>query len=703
MLPPSGASLLEGSAFFAALSSEVREDLARRLTRAEFGEGTVIVREGDAGNDYYLVASGMAEVWVAKEPASVLSVPSDGATVWQPDPKRFILLGRLGPGDGFGEMALLLGGPRRATVRAATPLVAYTIDGAIFRAVVAGHRGLTLALEEEMALRASAIVLGRSSPFANLPAETLRWLALRVETVTCEAGQEIIREGDPADAFYLVQSGRVGVVGRREDGTEYSIATLGPGSPFGEQALVTGEPRSATVRALEPTTLLRLGRDGFLAVLAEYPERAAYFRQLTLQRQRPRRIARWAIEKQVGRDGVAVYVLKDVDRHRYLKLSEQGAFLWELMDGEHSIYDLSLAFFLRYRVFGLNTVVDAVRQFHVAGFVRIRGLDPPVPARSASAGRLRRLLALAGRWATRYFSLPEVDPAVTQLYGLLRPLFSRPAQVLLLLVTLAGSGVFLHYLLLGDRSAVGAGATLGGFALAIVLGDLLHVFLHELAHAVTCKHFGREVHRAGVGWYLFLPVAFVDTSDMWLGDKWQRIAVSAAGPYTNFVLSGLASLTIPLLTDARLQSALFEFAAIGYLLGLPNLNPFVELDGYFILMDWLQIPSLRAKALAFLGSVVWGVERTTRDERLARLYTFYSALALLYTVVIAALVLVTYRGYFQQLVASVLPALASGILGWAVAALMAGLVLLTAWGDVRKGARTISASQDVGSQEPGVA
>src|SRR5579883_2482878 len=246
-----GADLLERSTFFAGLPAEARGALAARSRRAEFPEGAVIVREGDEGDRYFIIASGEVDVWAAKEPNGALSVPSDGAMTWSPDPRRFTLLSRLGQGDGFGEMALLLGGPRRATVRAATSVVVYTVDGATFLQAVAEHRGLALAVEEEMALRASANFLGRSSPFANLPAETLRWLALRVQAVLYEAGEEIIREGEPGDAFYLVRTGRVAVVGRKGDGTEYTIANLGPGSPFGEQALLTDEPRSATVRALE--------------------------------------------------------------------------------------------------------------------------------------------------------------------------------------------------------------------------------------------------------------------------------------------------------------------------------------------------------------------------------------------------------------------------------------------------------------------
>jgi len=78
------------------------------------------------------------------------------------------------------------------------------------------------------------------------------------------AGEVIIREGEPGDTFFLVQSGAAEVSRRGRN-----VARLGPGDFFGEVALITSEPRSATVRATEPTALLTLSRDAFEAILSE--------------------------------------------------------------------------------------------------------------------------------------------------------------------------------------------------------------------------------------------------------------------------------------------------------------------------------------------------------------------------------------------------------------------------------------------------
>jgi NADH dehydrogenase len=76
-----------------------------------------------------------------------------------------------------------------------------------------------------------------------------------------EAGQIIIRQGDIGRSMYLVQSGSVEVVATEPDGTEKRLAVLDAGSHFGEIAVLQNARRSATVRALQPVTLLRLSRE----------------------------------------------------------------------------------------------------------------------------------------------------------------------------------------------------------------------------------------------------------------------------------------------------------------------------------------------------------------------------------------------------------------------------------------------------------
>jgi CRP/FNR family transcriptional regulator, cyclic AMP receptor protein len=81
-----------------------------------------------------------------------------------------------------------------------------------------------------------------------------------------EAGQQLFAAGEKADRLYILQEGSIELL----DGqTGKVFATLGPGEPFGEQAVLAGGVRSATARAREPSTCLELTADGLQQILAK--------------------------------------------------------------------------------------------------------------------------------------------------------------------------------------------------------------------------------------------------------------------------------------------------------------------------------------------------------------------------------------------------------------------------------------------------
>lgn len=114
-------------------------------------------------------------------------------------------------------------------------------------------------------------VLTRSPIFRNLPDEALEAISRAVEHLDLPKGTTIFKEGDPGDSLYIIESGRVRIFRKEEAGIEIDLSIQGPGESFGEMALLTGEPRSADVQALDPVHLLVLPKEQFEGILRDFP------------------------------------------------------------------------------------------------------------------------------------------------------------------------------------------------------------------------------------------------------------------------------------------------------------------------------------------------------------------------------------------------------------------------------------------------
>jgi putative peptide zinc metalloprotease protein len=179
-------------------------------------------------------------------------------------------------------------------------------------------------------------------------------------------------------------------------------------------------------------------------------------------------------------------------------------------------------------------------------------------------------------------------------------------------------------------------STVGSIGLGLILLLMIYyvtTFFHECGHALTCKHYGRKVTKGGLLLYMGSPTFFVDTTDIWMGLKQARILVSLAGPLVTLVLGSLMAVLAGLFPTFSFNEVLFKAALIGYVSALINLNPLLELDGYYILTDWLEIPMLRKKSFAFIRKELPSrlFEEWSNLSREKKIYSVFGIAAAVFT------------------------------------------------------------------------
>jgi putative peptide zinc metalloprotease protein len=399
---------------------------------------------------------------------------------------------------------------------------------------------------------------------------------------------------------------------------------------------------------------------------------SAVAERLNPVRARPRLRAGIEEADLVSARGVPYVMLRSPDAARacYLRLTPDELALARLMDGTRTVARLVAEFA---RISG-RLAPDQVTRV-VADLAGNRMLEElPVDAFRPLARthrrpwpiRLGRGLLAAARG--RRVVLASIDPLVGFLYRFGgRLLFTRVAAVLCGIVALAGLGLFGWTWVRGDQSAFLLSDSYPLGALALLGLNVLALACHELGHALATKHAGRRVPSAGFLVYFGIPSVFVDTTDVWMAGRRARLITTAAGPATGLVLAGAAQLVG--LAFPPLAPWVFKLSFAWYLNALFNLNPFLALDGYYLLMDWLEVPNLRARGMA------WVLARLRRRppafgqlDREGRLIAIYGMIAMVWLVIAANLAYRIYADRVRGLITGLWRA------GWPARLLLAAVV-----------------------------
>lgn len=253
--------------FLSELSRESFIAVARSLSILRLKDGDVVMRQGEPGHSLFLVAGGELRVFVQT-----------------PDGTKDVA--HLFENTLFGEMALITGQPRTASVAAVGRADVIEVSKAALEAVMAVVPAVREGLDRFSRERLIKNLLQTSPLFVPFTKSQQGELLRRFEGHDIGAGVDIIREGERGQGLFLVLSGEVDVISHASSASPAVLAHLRTGDMFGEMSLVTDQPTSATVRATVPTTVLFLAREYVERLAEAVPEIQAYFEQLALNRAR---------------------------------------------------------------------------------------------------------------------------------------------------------------------------------------------------------------------------------------------------------------------------------------------------------------------------------------------------------------------------------------------------------------------------------
>lgn len=248
---------LSGSTFRSVMDAVV----AHRLP-----DGAMVIREGEIGASFFLVASGAVQVYRADLQG------------------RETQLATLHEGSLFGEMALIQSSPRTASVRVMgeADLLEVTREG--LSSLASEMNAVAMALDRFTRERLLNNLLATAPLFRAFSRKQRLDLIRRFTGHEVAPGTTVLREGDPGRGLYVVLSGEVDVTKAQEGDDDVLLANLKAGEVFGEIALIKGGPATATITAARQSTILFLDKIYFQRLIGAIPQLKKYFDNLSDER-----------------------------------------------------------------------------------------------------------------------------------------------------------------------------------------------------------------------------------------------------------------------------------------------------------------------------------------------------------------------------------------------------------------------------------
>ena len=259
------AADLKKYSYFSNFSNRSLDFLVEKISTVNFPAGSEIIREGERGDSLYVVKEGQLEV--SKKGSS----------------NREIKLSTIDDGQIFGEQALITCSLRSSSVRAKTDIVLYKLLKVDFENIILQESTFKAHILDKIKGHAKYNEISSLKPFERLSPDKMSCLMEKLTEQTFCIGEDIIVQKEKGDSYYIIKSGRVGVLKKGSGEQEYKkVAELRKGDAFGEEALIRDDPRGATCRAIDETTVYVLSKIDFDEIVKQSYLEVIYPNEISL-------------------------------------------------------------------------------------------------------------------------------------------------------------------------------------------------------------------------------------------------------------------------------------------------------------------------------------------------------------------------------------------------------------------------------------
>lgn len=234
-----------------ALNSENFHELAAKTFVEDVAAGKIIFKAGDADRKSIYLLDGQVEIVLGNGESNIVMAGTD-----------------------IAKHALANKQPRKSTATAKVDCQIIRIDSDLLDILLTWDQLSGIEVDEIQVDEGSAddgwmTHILQSKAFLQIPPANIQAMFMRMQDVSVKSGDVIIKQGGKGDYYYIIKHGKAKVTRISKTGSELTLATLGDGDAFGEEALLSGAKRNANIVMIADGSLARLSKEDFNELLKE--------------------------------------------------------------------------------------------------------------------------------------------------------------------------------------------------------------------------------------------------------------------------------------------------------------------------------------------------------------------------------------------------------------------------------------------------